>query len=146
MGVERAAQIIFGDLARGRLIEGGARIFQLLGLVEVKRLVEQRLLVAEGGIEAGFGDAHRLGQVGHRGAVIALGPEDVEGIDQRLVDAEFARASFRRRCGLNFHNGRYIMYRAAKSTASTTTRNRASLFGKIVGAPCGEGWCKYVKI
>src|SRR3546814_2154702 len=32
MGVERAAQIIFGDLARGRLIEGGARIFQLLGL------------------------------------------------------------------------------------------------------------------
>src|SRR3546814_15707527 len=110
MGVERAAQIIFGDLARGRLIEGGARIFQLLGLVEVKRLVEQRLLVDEGGIEAGFGDAHRLGQVGHRGAVIALGPEDVEGIDKRLVDEEFARASFRRLCDINVHKGRYIMY------------------------------------
>ena len=62
-------------------------------LVEVERLAEQRLLVAERGVKARAGDPHRLGQVGQRRAFIALLPEDAQRLGQRMIDAKFARTA-----------------------------------------------------
>src|SRR5690606_22292044 len=62
-GRQRAFKQAFGDRPRGRLLERLADISQLLALIEIERLAEELLLVAEGGVEARACDAHRLGQV-----------------------------------------------------------------------------------
>src|SRR5215470_7486041 len=66
-----------------------------LRLVAVEGLAEQPFLVAERRIEARGIDPHRLGQVGQRRALIALVPEYLQGLIERLVHVEGAGASHR---------------------------------------------------
>ena len=58
----RAADAL-GHAAAGRRLQRLAHEGQLFALIEIERLAEQRLLVAEGGVKAGPGHAHGLGQV-----------------------------------------------------------------------------------
>jgi len=60
---------------RGEGIEIAGKIGAVAGLIQVQRLVEQFLLGAEGGVEAGLADAKRVGQIADRGALIATLPE-----------------------------------------------------------------------
>jgi hypothetical protein len=67
-------------------------IGHLVALIEVERLAKQGFLIAEAGIEAGLGDAHRLGQFSHRGAFVATRPEHLQRRRQRLIRAKLTRA------------------------------------------------------
>src|SRR4029079_11836768 len=75
------------SLGRGESVVPEDRV---LGLVAIERLAEQRLLAAEGGVEAPRIDAHRLGQIDDRGALVALAPEQIERRVERFVHAEGA--------------------------------------------------------
>ena len=55
------------------------------------------LLVAVGGIEARPGDPHRRGQLGERGALVAVAPEHLQRARQGPVDAELLMATQRDR-------------------------------------------------
>ena len=61
--------------------------------VAVNHLAEQTFLVAVGGIEARRIDTHRLGQVGDRGAFVAVAPEYLQGLVEGLVQIELSWAS-----------------------------------------------------
>src|SRR3546814_18602916 len=79
----------------GRRVERAAHVSELFFLIEVERLAEERFLVAEGGVEAGPCDPHRLGKIGQRGAFIALAPEHAQCRGERVADVEFARPALR---------------------------------------------------
>ncbi len=83
---------------RQRLIDKG----QLFALVQIQGLLEQGLLVAEGAVQTGAGDAHGLGQLGERGRFVAAAPEYLQGGGQGLLKVEFARATDHRASG-GFH-------------------------------------------
>jgi len=91
----------------GRLFERLADIGHFLTLIEIERLTEELFLIAECCVETRARDAHRVGQVRERGAFIALAPEKAQCRGQRIVDAEFPRATSDD--GL-FHIERYIIY------------------------------------
>src|SRR3981081_3094903 len=64
-------------------------------LITVENLQEQRILVAEGGIEARLGEAGRGGDVVERCALETLSPEHVARQVQCLVGIETARSCHR---------------------------------------------------
>src|SRR5688500_14767555 len=107
--LDRAAEHGFGDAASGRLGQRLADIIELLALIEVERLSEQRFLVAEGRIKARAGDPHRFGEVGQRRTLVALAPEDAQRLGQGMVNAKLARTAAGGN-GFGFiHIERYIM-------------------------------------
>jgi len=61
--------------------------------VDLHDFTEQRILVAEGRVETGGLHAYGLAQIGHGGAFVALAPEHLHGLLQRLVAVEAARAA-----------------------------------------------------
>ena len=89
---ERALEEGFEDCVRGGLGEGALDMGAGAVGVAVESLEEERLLVAEGGVEAGAVNAHRLGEVGERGAFVAFFPEDAHGGIERRILAEAAWA------------------------------------------------------
>jgi hypothetical protein len=64
-----------GEGAIGRLVPGDG-------------LAEEAALVAEGGVEAGRPDAHRLGERGDRGGLVPVLPEHVQGLLKSRVPVE----------------------------------------------------------
>src|SRR3990170_6469598 len=123
--VHASAEQHFGHAPRGRLSQRRADIIHLLALVEVERLAEQGFLVAECGVEAGPGDPHGIGEIGHRGALVALAPEDSQSLGKRLLHAKFARPAS---CydGFDFiHIGWYIIGNMKISRLIFTMRGSA---------------------
>jgi hypothetical protein len=64
-----------GGGAVGRLVAGDG-------------LAEEAALVAEGGVEAGRPDAHRLGERGDRGGLVPVLPEHEQGLLKSRVPVE----------------------------------------------------------
>src|SRR5215217_2416118 len=89
IGPRIGAQHVLHRRARGgRLLQAAGDVEALGPVVELHRLPEEVLLAAEDGIEAGLVDAHRLDEVLDGRALVATGPEDAHGLDERLVTVE----------------------------------------------------------
>src|SRR6266480_1767602 len=84
-----------GLLRRRRLVEDLGHALAPLLLVALDRLEEQLLLVAESGVEAGRVDIHGGSEVAHRRRLVAVAPENIDGLLERGFAIELARAPAR---------------------------------------------------
>ena len=97
---------------RTRSRQAIAQPLQRGGRIVVKRRKEERALVVERFVEAAAGEPGPLDQVLDRGPVIAVAAEHLDGVTDRIVDVELARAtreraSRRSRRG-HFHHSAYM--------------------------------------
>jgi hypothetical protein len=93
--VDGAAQQALGDGARRRRVECHTNIGRRPLGIAVERLAKQSLLAAEGGIEAGTLDSHRLGEIRQHRTLVALAPEDQERLMRNQIDVKLARTPCR---------------------------------------------------
>src|SRR5438105_10501633 len=88
--LDRAPEKRLRDLARGRELER-LRLVRVRSVrVAVERPVKQLLFGAEGGVEGGTIDAHRLAQVRERRAFVPETPEHENGLIECFVDVDLA--------------------------------------------------------
>lgn len=80
------------DGPRGRLLERLVGVGEMMEAVVLEHALEEPLLAPEGEVEARRGDAHGLRELGQRGALVAVPPEEVRRQQHRLVDVEDAGA------------------------------------------------------
>src|SRR5256712_3817962 len=100
-----------GLLRRRRLVEDLGHALAPLLLVALYRLEEQLLLVAESRVEAGRVDAHGGGEVAHRRRLVAVAPENIDGLLERGVAIELARTPARlRRLAVDALHGVRILH------------------------------------
>jgi hypothetical protein len=91
--VDGAAQIALDGGVRGGLLQRGRRIRHVGVPVAGDGAPEQLFLAAEHGVQARLVDAHGVGEFAHRGALVAVLPEDMDRPVEGLVLVEGARPS-----------------------------------------------------
>ena len=93
---DKTGQPAFDRVTRRRpLLEDALGVRDNALVIAVENLQEQRILVAEGGIEAWLGKASGGGDVVERCALESFSPEHVSREVQRLVGIETARSCHR---------------------------------------------------